>query len=238
MIRDRARGEGRGHARRGARPDAAPAREPATRRGPPRALAADTRDTGHDAVARRSRPLAELVASLREQNRRLHREARTDVRTGLANSRALTEIEHTAVGMPDSPWASCAVVFVDVDQFGAFNKLYGDHAGDEALRCLADVLRHAGRRSDQVFRKGGEEFVMVLPQADQGAAERIAASLAAGIAALRIPHADGPTGWLSALIVATSVWAGETVAQAIARAGDAAMRCKAAGVRAQVLFQA
>ncbi len=188
------------------------------------------------AVVENSQSLADLVANLREQNEELHLEARTDARTGLANSRALAEVESTVVGAPESAWASCAVIFFDVDRFGDFNHLYGDDAGDRALKGVADALRRAARKTGLVFRKGGEEFVMVLPLADPSAAERVAFRVEECMSALKIPHAEGPTGWLSALVVGVSVNAGESVAQGVVRASNAAMRCKATGIRAKVLF--
>jgi two-component system chemotaxis family response regulator WspR len=128
------------------------------------------------------------------------------------------------------------VIFVDIDHFGAFNHLYGDHAGDEALKRVADALRLAGRKTDLIYRKGGEEFVMVLPRAEPDAIARVARRLAETIADLKIPHAEGPTGWLSALIVGVSALPQETVGSAVMRAGNAAMRCKLTGVRAQVVL--
>jgi diguanylate cyclase (GGDEF)-like protein len=190
------------------------------------------------ALVHESQSITALVENLRRQNERLHHEARTDARTGLANSRALGEVESNIVGGPNSSWSSCGVIFVDIDHFGAFNHLYGDHAGDEALKCVAGALRRAGRKTDQVFRKGGEEFVMVLPMAAPDALARVAEHLAQRIAELKIPHAEGPTGWLSALIVGVSALPLETVGQAIVRAGDEAMRCKATGVRAQIVLAA
>jgi diguanylate cyclase (GGDEF)-like protein len=188
------------------------------------------------ALLQQSQSITSLVENLRKQNERLHSEARTDARTGLANSRALSEVESVVVGAPDSAWTVSGVIFVDIDHFGAFNHLYGDHAGDEALKRVADALRRAGRKTDLVFRKGGEEFVMVLPMAEPDAVGRVAQYLAECIADLRIPHAEGPTGWLSALIVGVSVFPRETVGQAIVRAGNEAMRCKAKGTRAQVVL--
>lgn len=188
------------------------------------------------ALLEHSQSLASLVENLRQQNERLHSEARTDARTGLANSRALAELEGTVIGAGGSSWPECGVLFVDIDHFGAFNHLYGDDAGDVALRHFADAMRGAVRKDDLVFRKGGEEFVMVLPMATQDAVERVAEQLAERIAGLRIPHAEGPTGWLSALIVGVSALPQETVGDAIVRAGNAAMRCKATGVRAQVVL--
>jgi diguanylate cyclase (GGDEF)-like protein len=80
--------------------------------------------------------------------------------------------------------------------------------------------------------------VMVLPMAAPDALARVAEHLAQRIAELEIPHAEGPTGWLSALIVGVCALPLETVGQAIVRAGDEAMRCKATGVRAQIVLAA
>ena len=62
----------------------------------------------------------------------------------------------------------CAVLFVDIDHFHEFNRTHGDTAGDRALRQVADLLREETREGDsvqragdhEVFRKGGEEFVV------------------------------------------------------------------------------
>jgi len=187
-------------------------------------------------VVKQSQSITALVENLRQQNERLRSEARTDVRTGLANSRALSEIETVVVGVAGSAWTTCGVIFVDIDQFGAFNHLYGDHAGDLALERVADALRRACRKTDLVFRKGGEEFVVVLPLAEPDAVRRVAENVAECIADLKIPHAEGPTGWLSALIVGTHVGQSQTVGDAVVRAGNETMRLKAMGIRAQVVL--
>jgi diguanylate cyclase (GGDEF)-like protein len=194
---------------------------------------------GPDAVKsiERRHEQADTIRRLNQQNSQLYRDARTDARTGLANARALSEIETLEVGPSSAdPWQAAAVLFIDLDHFGAFNHHYGDSAGDEALRRVAEMLQAAGRKSDQAFRKGGEEFVLVLPSADAAAAHRVAKNVAAQLADLRIPHAGGPTGWLSALIVGTVVRPGETLKESIVRAGDAAMACKANDIRATIVF--
>jgi diguanylate cyclase (GGDEF)-like protein/PAS domain S-box-containing protein len=187
-------------------------------------------------VVKQSQSITSLVENLRQQNERLRNEARTDVRTGLANSRALSEVESVVVGSAGSDWATCGVLFVDIDHFGAFNHLYGDRAGDLALKRVADALQSACRKTDLAFRKGGEEFVIVLPQAEPDAVRRVAESAAASIDDMKIQHAEGPTGWLSALIVGTSVSPAQTIGDAVARAGDETMRLKATGIRARVVL--
>jgi diguanylate cyclase (GGDEF)-like protein len=187
-------------------------------------------------VLKQSQSITSLVENLRQQNERLRSEARTDARTGLLNSRALSEVESVVIGSASSKWKACGILFADIDHFGAFNKLYGDRAGDVALKQVADALRTACRKTDLVFRKGGEEFVIVLPLAEPDAVRRVAENVAESIAGLKIPHAEGPTGWLSALIVGTSVRPPKTIGDAVARAGDETMRLKAMGTRAQVVL--
>jgi len=109
-------------------------------------------------VMDRRRELAATIAELSEENQKLHVEARTDALTGLPNFRALVEIEDKVLGNANCPWTSVAVLFLGVDHFGSYNKLYSDPGGDKALKEVARALKQAGRESDQVFRKGGEEF--------------------------------------------------------------------------------
>lgn len=54
---------------------------------------------------------------------------------------------------------------VDVDDFKNINDQYGHRAGDAALKSLALILRKTVRDKDSVFRWGGDEFVVILPDA-------------------------------------------------------------------------
>src|SRR5918911_1246430 len=92
--------------------------------------------------------------------------AMTDPLTGLLNRYGLQHIlarEHAEARRYTRP-LSCLII--DLDNFKAVNDTYGHAAGDLALQQIAGILREAVRRSDTVFRYGGEEFLVLLPETD------------------------------------------------------------------------
>jgi len=84
-----------------------------------------------------------------------------------------------------------SVVMIDIDYFKQFNDFYGHQAGDKCLKHIASILRQVAKRTDDMAaRYGGEEFVMILPGAAAEAAVRLAEKARAGVAGLKIPHAQ------------------------------------------------
>ncbi len=67
-----------------------------------------------------------------------------------------------------------AIVMCDVDHFKVYNDSLGHQRGDQILRQIAEAVRLGVRHSDQAFRYGGEEIVLVLPELDMDAAVRVA----------------------------------------------------------------
>jgi diguanylate cyclase (GGDEF)-like protein len=93
-----------------------------------------------------------------------HERAMTDALTGLYNryglQRALAR-EHAEARRYDRP-LSC--LMIDLDEFKLVNDTYGHPTGDVAIRQFSVILTEAVRRSDMIFRYGGEEFLILLPE--------------------------------------------------------------------------
>ncbi len=107
-----------------------------------------------------------LHAQLAQARRKLERQARTDALTGLRNRLGLVQTMDALHRASRRSARGYSVAMCDVDQFKAYNDLYGHPAGDRALRVIADVLHAQVRDEDTVFRYGGEEFLVLLPQQD------------------------------------------------------------------------
>lgn len=130
------------------------------------AMAALSFDTLIDYSGNRGarRRLARYIApDLDKENRRLQRDAETDKLTRLPNRNALDAALPSANRSPKS-----SIIVLDADNFGKINKLYGHGVGDDALKDMARKIKSAARKygcSERVFRRGGDEFVIITPTA-------------------------------------------------------------------------
>jgi diguanylate cyclase (GGDEF)-like protein len=78
-----------------------------------------------------------------------------------------------------------SLILLDIDHFKEVNDTYGHECGDVVLRTLGLLMRSNVRMQDMVFRYGGEEFVVVLPETPLLAAFQVAENLRARVAAHR-----------------------------------------------------
>lgn len=103
--------------------------------------------------------------------------AARDQKTGLLNATAWQQHANRELGRAERLGGGFGVLMVDLDHFKHTNDTYGHPAGDKVLAGVAAVLRDETRQYDSAGRFGGEEFAVVLPEADGGAviaaAERI-----------------------------------------------------------------
>jgi diguanylate cyclase (GGDEF)-like protein len=79
-----------------------------------------------------------------------------------------------------------AIIVLDVDQFKNFHDTYGPLAGDKVLEVLAQVIKQSVRADDIPSRFGGEEFTVLLPNADSSAVWIVAERLRVNVADMQI----------------------------------------------------
>jgi diguanylate cyclase (GGDEF)-like protein len=136
-----------------------------------------------------------LEISLQKSEQRYRELANADALTGLANRRGFDEQLETEWQRAIRAHESVAILLIDVDLFKSYNDIYGHIGGDECLRCIANVIAGTLQRSaDRASRFGGEEFAVILPNADLDRALVVAENIRHAIAAMNIPHSCSPHG--------------------------------------------
>jgi diguanylate cyclase (GGDEF)-like protein len=115
--------------------------------------------------------------------------ATTDGLTSLANRRTFDrqlETEWLRAAREKTP---VSLLMIDVDQFKAYNDIYGHQAGDLCLQTIAKTIAGAARRpADLVARYGGEELTVLLPGLDEANAATVAEAIRAKVEALNMRH--------------------------------------------------
>ncbi|MEV4636771.1 diguanylate cyclase [Actinoplanes sp. NPDC049548] len=122
---------------------------------------------------------------------RVERLATTDGLTGVANRRHAFQLGETLFGVARRSGRPLTAVMVDIDHFKGINDRYGHACGDDVIREVAARLGAVIRSSDILGRYGGEEFLIILPEAGTGGAE-LAERMREAVAAEPVPTRDGP----------------------------------------------
>jgi diguanylate cyclase (GGDEF)-like protein len=131
-------------------------------------------------VVQRTYALERTAAVLRTQ-------ASRDALTGLLNRGMLDRLVPPMVEKSRAERSALSVVMADLDYFKDLNDTLGHAAGDELLRSIGQLIRCTIRDNDLAFRRGGDEFVLVLPGTDAASAHVIARRLAGLVDALAAP---------------------------------------------------
>ena len=101
----------------------------------------------------------------------------TDSLTGLANRRQLDDAFQQASALAKRYARPLSIVIFDIDNFKTVNDIYGHLAGDKVLKSIADILDPNTRRGDVRGRWGGDEFMLILSEADISSAQRVAEAI-------------------------------------------------------------
>jgi len=183
--------------------------------------------TLQDISEQRATELVLLMArkTAEEAARKAITAAETDPLTGIANRRKLLDAiaRHVDVARSGSAELSCAMI--DIDHFKGINDRFGHAVGDRVLQSLVATAREALRAGDLIGRLGGEEFVIVLPNAAEDQAVLIGERIRAAIETTRV---DGLPAVTVSIGVATYA-ADPSATELLARADAALYAAKRAG---------
>ncbi len=142
-------------------------------------------------------------------------EAATDALTGLANHRSFHETMRALVAARP---AGFALVLADIDDFKELNDTRGHVAGDDALREVGVLLLRGMRPADSVFRIGGEEFALLLPETTKANARTVCRRLQRSLAGVDLG------GWRLTLSFGVASWPGDgSDLRDLLQAADAAL---------------
>ena len=181
-------------------------------------------------LARFEAVLPFLMLALR--NALAHREAvesaLTDPLTGVGNRAALESSARQQLDLAHRHKMDFSLLMIDIDHFKRVNDTLGHAAGDAVLRKLAHIIAQAIRRSDVVFRYGGEEFVVLLAHTDVEGAHILAERVRILVAASKELRKDACPGITVSIGIGT-LRANDDVAALCHRADSAMYQAKRAG---------
>ncbi len=181
------------------------------------------------ALERERDQLEEHVAMRTEQlrmlNERLEHMALVDPMLGVGNRRALDKELDRQQALAERFGRGFALIMFDIDEFKKLNDHYGHPEADAALGDLVGAAHSAIRGSDVLYRFGGEEFVVALPETEADDAVASAERIRGAVEALQIPHEPSRHGvvTVSLGIAVVAPNSGSADPAGVLRAADASL---------------
>jgi len=166
-----------------------------------------------------------------EQGEAMARLAETDPVTWLFNRRHFDRRLEAELNRSLRAEHLLALLMIDIDKFKAINDRFGHQTGDQVLRAVATGIKQAVRLYDVPTRYGGDEFAVILPEADTEAASRVARRTLERIASQALPPEMAAEGLTVSVSIGLATFPRPLAdANSLVDAADAAMyRAKEAG---------
>lgn len=176
----------------------------------------------------RAAALTQRVDELEGELRRLSNEVHTDQLTQVANRRGLIQAFGIEQAKAERESTRVALALLDIDNFKKLNDSLGHHAGDIALKSLAERTQASLRPGDMVARYGGEEFVLMLPNTPLDEAQAVLVRLQRSLSSALFNH-EGKDVFVTFSAGVTLYRPGETLEAALDRADVALYEAKHTG---------
>jgi diguanylate cyclase len=176
----------------------------------------------------RASALTQRVEELEGELKRLSDEVHTDQLTQVANRRGLINAFGIEQAKAERETTRMALALLDIDNFKKLNDSLGHHAGDIALKSLAEKAQASLRPGDMVARYGGEEFVLMLPDTPLDEAQAVLVRLQRALSMALFNH-EGKDVFVTFSAGVTLYRPGETLEAALDRADVALYEAKHTG---------
>ena len=167
----------------------------------------------------------------------LRRIATTDGLTGVNSRRAFKEDAQKFVALARRHRSQLSCIALDIDHFKAVNDTYGHASGDIVLKAVAKAVQAELRESDLLGRMGGEEFSIILPDADGIAARAVAEKLRHAVLALKFPGSHPPIKISASFGVAILDPGADDLDTLLLKADEALYEAKAVGRNTTVMWR-
>jgi diguanylate cyclase (GGDEF)-like protein/PAS domain S-box-containing protein len=176
------------------------------------------------------------LTDLKLQELELQKHADYDALTGLFNRRRGEDLAEQQIALMRRQRRPLGLALIDLDDFKQINDLYGHLAGDQVLQQVATHIAESTRRSDVLFRWGGEEFVLVCPDTDAEGMKRLMQKLCHGIAHLPLPEGLKSLDLTASIGVSIYPRDAKTLVDLVARADSALYTAKHGGKNQVILY--
>jgi diguanylate cyclase (GGDEF)-like protein len=169
--------------------------------------------------------------------RQLKQHATTDALTGLANRRELEKAGAREFRRAQRFDRQLSVMMLDLDHFKSINDTYNHTIGDQVLRHVVSILSEIVRGQDMLFRYGGEEFLLLLPETHEKGAKQLGARICTLVAdrAYENPHLRIPVS--ISIGVSAMLDEDESYQEILVRADQALLQAKRNGRNQVVVYK-
>ncbi|MFG0584536.1 GGDEF domain-containing protein [Pseudomonas sp. zjy_9] len=170
----------------------------------------------------------------RNQRDRLQLLAIHDPLTGARNRRAMNEELKIAMASHRRHSDSYGLLVMDLDHFKQINDRFGHHVGDQVLVAFVELIKRCSRKEDRLFRFGGEEFLLLLPNTGLEGLHTAAQNLLRSVQ----QELESPGGSVTVSIGGAILHSGEHWESWLQRADECLYRAKSEGRNRAVIADA